>query len=89
MIQEVTFAAFKKTGDERELAIRSLRCLREWGLRVFDLISVGHGITEQVANKLIVAGLLPEGEFNDGLIVAETGLACIPVLVTSDGDLLT
>ena len=33
-------------------------------------------------------GLLPEGEFNDGLILAETALAGIPVLVTSDADLL-
>ena len=33
-------------------------------------------------------GLLPEGEFNDGLILAETAIAKIPVLVTSDADLL-
>jgi len=33
-------------------------------------------------------GLLPEGEFNDGLILAESALAGIPVLVTSDADLL-
>ena len=32
--------------------------------------------------------MLPEGEFHDGLILAETALAGIPVLVTSDGDLL-
>lgn len=32
--------------------------------------------------------LLPEGEFNDGVILAETSLAYIPALVTSDGDLL-
>jgi hypothetical protein len=32
--------------------------------------------------------LLPEGEFHDGLILAETALAGIPVLATSDADLL-
>ena len=29
-----------------------------------------------------------EGEFNDGLIVAETALASIPMLVSSDDDLV-
>ena len=33
-------------------------------------------------------GWLPEGELNDGLIVAETALANVPVLVTSDRHLL-
>ena len=32
--------------------------------------------------------LLPEDEFNDGLILAETSLAGIPMLVTSDKHLL-
>jgi hypothetical protein len=32
---------------------------------------VGHGITEQFANRLLRVGILPEGEFNDGLILAD------------------
>ena len=32
--------------------------------------------------------LIPEDEFNDGLILAETSLAKIPLLVTSDKHLL-
>jgi hypothetical protein len=32
--------------------------------------------------------LIPEDEFNDGLILAETSLAEIPLLVTSDKHLL-
>ena len=47
-----------------------------------------HGITEQFSEKLLRLGLLPEGEFNDGLILTETPLAGIPALVTSDADLL-
>jgi len=62
--------------------------MRSWNLSPFDLKSVGHGITEQFAEKLLRAGLLPEGEFHDGLILAETALAGIPVLATSDADLL-
>jgi hypothetical protein len=62
--------------------------MRHWHLLPFDLKSVGHGITEQFSARLIRAQLLPEDEFNDGLILAETALAFIPVLVTSDSDLL-
>ncbi len=62
--------------------------MRSWQLSPYDLKSVGHGITEQFSRKLMRLGLLPEGEFNDGLILAETALAEIPVLVTSDSDLL-
>src|SRR6266542_2642298 len=88
VIQEATYAAKKKTGEEQKLALRSLQSLREWGISPFDLKSVGHGITEQFARKLIWKGILREGEFNDGLIVAETALASIPMLVTSDDDLV-
>jgi hypothetical protein len=52
------------------------------------LKSVGHGITEEFARRLIGHELLPEDEFNDGVILAETSLANIPVLVTSDHHLL-
>jgi hypothetical protein len=38
---------------------------------------------------LIGSGILPEGEFNDGLIVIETALAGISTLITSDKHLLT
>lgn len=62
--------------------------MRSWRLSPYDLKSVGLGITEQFSRKLMRLGLLPEGEFNDGLILAETALAEIPVLVTSDSDLL-
>ncbi len=62
--------------------------MRHWRLEPFDLKSVGHGITERFSEKLMRPGLLPEGEFNDGVILAETSLAYIPALVTSDGDLL-
>jgi len=62
--------------------------MRSWRLSPYDLKSVGHGITEQFSRKLMRLGFLPEGEFNEGLILAETALAGIPVLVTSDSDLL-
>ena len=51
--------------------------MRSWNLSPFDLKSVGHGITEQFFKKLRRIGLLPEDEFHDGLILAETALADI------------
>jgi hypothetical protein len=60
----------------------------EWGIRPFDLVPTGHGLTELFSNLLRDRRLLPEGEFNDGLILAECALAGIPLLVTSDEHLL-
>ena len=88
VIQELTYYALVKQCAETPLALKALQQMRAWGLTPFDLKSVGHGITEQFSEKLMRLGLLPEGEFNDGLILAETALAGIPALATSDADLL-
>ena len=87
-IQELAYCALEKQCAETPLALKALQQMRSWNLFPFDLKSVGHGITEQFSKKLLRAGLLPEGEFHDGLILAETALAGIPVLVTSDANLL-
>lgn len=88
VVQEITYAAFRKSGAEQRLAFEGLRSMRSLGLVPYDLKSVGHGITEQFSRKLMGKGLLPTTEFNDGVILAETSLAAIPVLVTSDEHLL-
>ena len=88
VVQELTFAAFHKSGEEQKLALAALQNLRAWEIVPFDLVSVGHGITEQFARRLHELKLLPEAELNDGLILAETGLAGIPLLVSSDKHLL-
>ena len=88
VIQELSHYAFGSKSAEGALALRALRQMRGWNLEPFDLKSVGHGITERFSDKLMRLKLLPDGEFNDGLILAETSLAYIPVLVTSDADLL-
>jgi predicted nucleic acid-binding protein len=87
-IQELAHCALEKQCAETPLALKALQQMRSWNLSPFDLKSVGHGITGQFSEKLLRAGMLPEGEFNDGLILAETALAGIPVLATSDADLL-
>ncbi len=88
VVQELTFAALRKRGEEQKLALAALQNLRAWEIAPFDLVAVGHGITEQFARRLHELRLLPETELNDGLIVAETGLAGIPILISSDKHLL-
>ena len=88
VVQELTFAAFHKSGEKQKFALAALQNLRGWGIVPFDLVAVGHGITEQFARRLHELKLLPETELNDGLILAETGLAGIPLLVSSDKHLL-
>ena len=73
---------------ERELARRGLTHLKHWGIRPFDLDSAAEAICEQFVRSLLRQRLIPEDEFNDGLILAETSLAEIPLLVTSDKHLL-
>jgi len=88
VVQELTFAALHKSGEEQKLAFVTLQNLRAWGIVPFDLVSVGHGITEQFARRLHELKLLPEAELNDGLILAEIGLAGIQLIVSSDKHLL-
>src|SRR6266568_3136349 len=45
-------------------------------------------VCEQFVRRLLRQRLIPEGEFNDGLILAQTSLVEIPLLVTSDKHLL-
>jgi hypothetical protein len=73
---------------ERELARTALTRLLQWGIRPFDLDSTAEAIGGQFVRGLLQQRLLPEDEFNDGLILAETSLAKIPLLVTSDKHLL-
>jgi predicted nucleic acid-binding protein len=88
VVKELTYYARDKQCAETPFALKALHEMRAWRLMPYDLTTTGHGITEQFSRKLMLAGLLPGDEFNDGLILAETSVECIPVLVTSDGDLL-
>jgi len=70
-----------KRGDrqtERELARTALTRLRQWGIRPFDLGSAEEAVCEQFVRGLLRQRLIPEDEFNDGLILAETSVEQIP-----------
>jgi predicted nucleic acid-binding protein len=70
------------------LALRALRKLRSWRIEPFDLVGVGHGITEGFAELLIRRGWLPPREKHDGEILAETALRHLDYLITSDTHIL-
>jgi predicted nucleic acid-binding protein len=70
------------TKAEREQAARALRGLAQWGLDLVNLVPVGHGIVERIADKLQESQLLPAEEYNDGLILAEASLLGCAVLLT-------
>jgi len=89
VVQELVFARkYGKPPIKQEWAGKALHELLSNGIHPFDLSPVEHGIAEQFAVRLIQKRLLPEGEFNDGLILAEASLHGVPLLVSSDKHLL-
>jgi hypothetical protein len=88
VVQELLLLAENKSHQASQAALIALSNIRHWDILPYDLISLGHGITDINTHKLMARGLLPEDEYNDGSIIIETALACIPVLVTSDNHLL-
>jgi predicted nucleic acid-binding protein len=87
VVQELAHFAVNKQCAETPIALKALQQMKSWRIVPWDLISAGHAITSEFSGKLIRKGYLPEGEFNDGFILAETALCEIPVLVTNDGHL--
>jgi hypothetical protein len=88
VFQELVYLAdLSASKDERDHALRALRGLSKWGLDVVNLVPVGHGIVERIADKLQEARLFPTEEYNDSLILAEAALLCCDILLTSDGHL--
>jgi len=84
VVQELAFCSCSNADMQRRLlASTALSQALSWGITPFDLQAVGHGLTEEFARRLIRKQLLPDTEYNDGLILME-----IPVLVTSDRHLL-
>jgi predicted nucleic acid-binding protein len=88
VVAELTYKASERKSGTQQLALAALQSLLSWGIRPYDLKAVGHGITEFFAKYLIRKGLLPDNEFHDGVILAETALGDIPILATSDKHLL-
>ena len=89
VIQELAFCSDRQTdARRRRLAETALHNALAWDIMPYDLQAVEHGLTDEFAKRLIRKHLLPDTEYNDGLILAETSLAEIPILVTADKHLL-
>ena len=73
---------------QRTFASQALRNLRAWNCQPLSLSDTKLAIAEQFRQRLSGLRLIPDEEWNDGLILAETSLGNIPVLVTSDAHLL-
>ena len=88
VVGELDFLENHGDAKQRLFAARSLDSLSRWGVDPFAIDSVREAIAQRFAAQLIQRRLLPDGEINDGLILAESSLAGIPLLVTSDKHLL-
>jgi hypothetical protein len=76
------------TAQKRELARRALLHVLAWNLSPVNLTALQSAIAERFAGRLLDRRLLPDEEFSDALILAETSVSGIPLLVTSDRHLL-
>ena len=71
----------------RKTALRALSQLRAWGFEPLNLVPVGHGIVERIAEEIRREDLLPTEEKNDSLIVAESALLECRILLSGDAHL--
>lgn len=88
VVAELAFFAAQEEVPQPELANVALTKLRVWNCKPFTLSSTQLAIAWRFAARLIESSLIPETESNDGKILAQTSLAKIPLLVTSDKHLL-
>jgi predicted nucleic acid-binding protein len=88
VVAELAFFASLKDAPQRDIANIALEKIGIWKCQPFALSSTELTIAIGFAARLIEAFLIPETEQNDGKILAQTSLANIPLLVTSDKHLL-
>lgn len=88
VFQELVFLADHSDAEsDRDQARRALQGLAQWNLDLMNLVPVGHGIVERIADRLQEARLLPAEEYNDGLILTEAALLGCAILLTGDAHL--
>ncbi len=88
VLQELAYAV--KCGDTakiRKAAFEALCRLQEWGIEPLNLVPVGHGIVERIAEAVRQRDILPIEEGNDALLLAESALMECGILLSTDGHL--
>lgn len=88
VISELAFFSALKDAPQNRLANIALENFSGWKLQPVVLTSTELAIAVRFAARLADATIIPESELNDGKILAQTSLARIPLLVTSDKHLL-
>jgi len=88
VVAELYFLREHGDTEEQRLATLSLCQIASWDIQVFPLTGVQLDIAWRFAAAVVGRGLLPETEINDSRILAETAVAAIPLLVSSDRHLL-
>ena len=72
----------------RTIATRTFqKMVADWKFHLMDFVPVGHGIVEQIANKLRHEKLILDDEINDSFVLAEAALLGCHILLTSDAHL--
>ncbi len=88
VIEELAYQRLEEAVAKAALAAQALASLRRWKLIPLPPSSLGRAIARRFAHRLIERRLLPSEEVHDGMILAETTAAGIPVLVSADNHLL-
>ncbi len=88
VLAELEYLVLFGGGPSRRLAEIAFANIETWRLTPFDLPEVQRAVAQNFARHLQHRRLIPDDEFHDGLILAETALAEIPILATSDRHLL-
>jgi predicted nucleic acid-binding protein len=88
-LHEVALMALRAdTAEKQKVAQAALTKLRnEWHFEPTNLVPVGHGIVERIADALREHGLIPVEERHDALLLAEAALLDCRILLTSDAHL--
>jgi predicted nucleic acid-binding protein len=71
----------------RKAALRALSQMVTWGFEPLNLVPVGHGIVERIADAIRNKDLLPTEEMNDSLIISEASLLQCGMLLSGDAHL--
>ena len=87
VLHELALAVKSGETAKRAAALEALSRLHEWGFEPLNLIPVGHGIVERIAEALRHGKFLPIGELNDSLILAESALLGCGILLSADAHL--
>lgn len=88
VIIELNYFRVTGTDQEQELAEVALNSLRGWGITPIVLTDIEKTYKKNFITIAQEMGILPPKELNDLHVLAETSIAGIPALVTSDGPLL-